>query len=715
MRVSVAAWLALVIVGLVTVWGNQPPKVLPARAARTLFSAERAERWVRALALGPHPNGSPRAGAVANRITLELRRLGLDVIEQRAPACTSLGPFRRCAPVRNVVGIWRGVRANGPAVLLSAHYDTVPNSPGAGDDTAAVAALLETARALSQGSRLEHDVLFAFVDGEEELLLGAAALARQPDFERVFLAINFEARGNRGPSVLIDTTPNNAALVRKVTAASRAPALNSLYVALAGVLPNGTDAELYKQHVPAVLSYAVADGLPFYHQGSDTPAHLDLRSVQHHGQHALDLARTFGNASPASVKADHDAVFFDLFGVFAVSYPYWAARALFGVLLGLGGLYWWRRRPRQWPSPRHWLVCGVVTTLAALGSLGLSALVVWVLTRGFATWAAYERSSELVACALLVTLALGVMLLGACARTQRLRGVGAAVRQGGQGTLWGLGGCTALAVPGASHLFLWSLAGGLLSMALSRSQRLLVRRLAPLALAPAVMFLTLLWRACTITFGAWAAVVVVPMVLTGLALIPGHPEPLAAEPRGAQLAARWWPAVALLACFAVHLHGRLVESPARGVSMFFISEPGAHRAHWASQDQPLTAWHRSFLGPQAERGRWPDLAHELPLWRADARFVSLSAPRLELVSDEWIGPERHIVLRVASTRGARALSVQELSGARFEGLRFDGAPVVSLTRVSPEVDTEFLRRFAGIDMQGRFSVDLSAIPPRARC
>ena len=51
-----------------------------------------------------------------------------------------------------------------PAILLGAHYDTVPGTPGADDNGSAVAVLLETARLMSSRSsdRLENVVFVAF-------------------------------------------------------------------------------------------------------------------------------------------------------------------------------------------------------------------------------------------------------------------------------------------------------------------------------------------------------------------------------------------------------------------------------------------------------------------------------------------------------------------------------------------------------------------------
>lgn len=50
---------------------------------------------------------------------------------------------------RNVRGLRRGDEPERPRVLLGAHFDTVPGSPGADDNASGVAALLEAARLLA--------------------------------------------------------------------------------------------------------------------------------------------------------------------------------------------------------------------------------------------------------------------------------------------------------------------------------------------------------------------------------------------------------------------------------------------------------------------------------------------------------------------------------------------------------------------------------------
>lgn len=78
------------------------------------------------------------------------------------------------------------------AIVVLGHSDTVRDTPGANDNTASVAALLELARVLAP-YRFRHSIILAATDMEELDLFGAKALLPELQQERNILgAINFE-------------------------------------------------------------------------------------------------------------------------------------------------------------------------------------------------------------------------------------------------------------------------------------------------------------------------------------------------------------------------------------------------------------------------------------------------------------------------------------------------------------------------------------------
>lgn len=58
-------------------------------------------------------------------------------------------------------------------ILLNSHFDTVPMSPGAGDDVTMVGIMLELLRVFSKKTTLTHTVVFLFNGCEENSLQGA--------------------------------------------------------------------------------------------------------------------------------------------------------------------------------------------------------------------------------------------------------------------------------------------------------------------------------------------------------------------------------------------------------------------------------------------------------------------------------------------------------------------------------------------------------------
>ena len=63
--------------------------------------------------------------------------------------------------------------------MLVAHYDSVPDGPGAADNGASVAATLETLRVIKTQAPLQNDLICLFTDSEEVGLLGAQAFVDQ--------------------------------------------------------------------------------------------------------------------------------------------------------------------------------------------------------------------------------------------------------------------------------------------------------------------------------------------------------------------------------------------------------------------------------------------------------------------------------------------------------------------------------------------------------
>jgi len=319
------------------------PAAEPPNAAPEEFSAVRAFAHIQEIARAPHPLGSPENMRVCDYLLTQLRSLDLKPEVQQTPVVASRwGAPYRTARVRNVIARMRGA-ANSRALMLAAHYDSVPSGPGASDDGSGVATLLETARALRAGRPLKNDVIFLFTDGEEWGMLGAEAFVKQHRWAKdVGLVLNFDVRGTGGPSALVETSAQSGALLDLFRRAAPYPFASSLAPAVSKSMPNDTDFTIFERAGMAGLNFGYVGHVERYHTRTDSSENLDLRSLQHDGSYALSLSHQFGNRV-LPLKARLDPIYFSIGAHQLVCYPQsWArllalgAMALFAIALVLG-------------------------------------------------------------------------------------------------------------------------------------------------------------------------------------------------------------------------------------------------------------------------------------------------------------------------------------------------------------------------------------------
>lgn len=344
-RRPVGAGIALSLALIVTAWLSCVPFLRPqavaASAPATDFSAERARQYLQPIASEPHPIGSDANARVRDYLLQTLRQQGLTPeVQDTTVTRTSTRRPTVTRRVQNIIARIPGSGA-GQSVALVAHYDSVPDGPGASDNGVAVAALLETARALRAGPPLAHDVLILMTDGEEAGLLGAKGFVDQSPLARnVGLMLNFEARGTTGASYMFEATDNNGWLIPQFARAASHPAGYSFTFEIYRILPNNSDfTELRRLNIPG-LNFAFLNGFENYHTDRDNLARVDLRSMQHHGSHMLSLARHFANIDLVK-QPIQNVVYFTLPGPVMLYYPQSLVLplAIIGLLL-FGVLLW---------------------------------------------------------------------------------------------------------------------------------------------------------------------------------------------------------------------------------------------------------------------------------------------------------------------------------------------------------------------------------------
>ncbi|PSB28504.1 M28 family peptidase [Stenomitos frigidus] len=208
----------------------------------------------------------------------------------------------------NVFAQRPGSNPNAGAILVSAHYDTVNGSPGADDNSSAIATTLEIARLL--GARPTYRPLWlAFFDREEAGLVGSLTFTSHPEnLAKLEGVVNLEMMGyachtagcqkypeglpvnpigDRGDFLGVVGDQEHLPLLNvfQVSASnpsgqSNLPAMITVPIPLKGLL---TPAVLRSDHAPfwaknigAVMVGDTANFRnPHYHQPSDTPETLD--------------------------------------------------------------------------------------------------------------------------------------------------------------------------------------------------------------------------------------------------------------------------------------------------------------------------------------------------------------------------------------------------------------------------------------------------------
>jgi hypothetical protein len=287
---------------------------------------------VEKIAVRPHPVGSPEDAQVRAYLVQRMSAVGLvprvqtgEAISEKTHLPVGLG---------NIIGVLPGRDSAAPAVAVVAHYDSTPRGPGAADDAAGVAAVLEIARALKTSGPPARDVLFILTDGEEAGLLGAKALfANDPAAKRIGFMVNLEARGSRGRAMMFETGRGNGQTIRLFASTAERPLSNSLMVLVYELMPNYTDFTQAKKAGLQGLNFAFLGGADDYHAASDTPANLDQHSLQDIGAQALAAVRAAVDGPLP--KPGADLVYSDVLGLGILAYPAWVGWVIVAASLAL--------------------------------------------------------------------------------------------------------------------------------------------------------------------------------------------------------------------------------------------------------------------------------------------------------------------------------------------------------------------------------------------
>jgi hypothetical protein len=360
------------------VWANQLPTPAPADAPSESFSAQRARADITWIGAEPHPTGSPANELVRKKLIARLEGLGLVVETQRVAGVVLPydEPKGSTVTLENVIARVPGLDPTKPPLLLMCHYDSVPGSPGAADDGAGVAAVLEIARIFHGSRRTQRDLLLLFSDAEEPGLLGAVEFFKKhPLAKTVGAAVNLEARGGGGRAFLFETGAHSDELIRAFAHTARRISSSSFAAFVYDHMPNGTDFTIAKRlSIPGFNFAFIADPAQ-YHTAWSTPDALDLGSLQNIGD--LVLASVACLDAPVPEARGGPLVWADLLGQRIIAYPAWAGWLLVLAIAASLAIASMRRAIRVRAAARGLgfaLVLVVVAALALYAAFALGVL-----------------------------------------------------------------------------------------------------------------------------------------------------------------------------------------------------------------------------------------------------------------------------------------------------------------------------------------------------
>ncbi len=379
-KYATLAWV--VLLGLIlAIIGTTPQTPESADSDPAIFSATRAMEDVQIIAAEPHPTGSEANAEVRAHIIERLEELGVEVttttgdVPQRS--LDRFGHWSGTTPdaltLTNIIGVLPGTNRELPSIALMAHHDTVWASPGAPDDTAGVATIIETLRAIRESGETERDIIAIITDGEELGLLGARQFfADNPLADRIGAIINLEARGGGGRTTLFQTSKGNDGAVRRYADAVDRPGGSSLSAFVYENLPNDTDLTpaLKRDYIAYNLAFIGRSGL--YHSPKATPENLDQGALQDMGDQTLALAKALANAEELPTRTVN-RTFFDAFGLILISYGNMVGWILLGLTAALH-IYCWRG------DDTGSSVRGISASLAVLFGGGIALFVLNILS-----------------------------------------------------------------------------------------------------------------------------------------------------------------------------------------------------------------------------------------------------------------------------------------------------------------------------------------------
>ncbi|KAI7881599.1 hypothetical protein K492DRAFT_128678 [Lichtheimia hyalospora FSU 10163] len=244
---------------------------------------------------------------------------------------------------RNLIVRLRGQLDTEEAVLINAHYDSVPTAPGVTDNGMGVSVALELLRYFIQHPP-RHSIIFLINNAEEGGLVGAKQFTKHPWFPTVKMFINLEGAGAGGRAMVFRCSSMQA--IKHVAAhaplAHATPLGNDMFKL--GLIKSDTDYTIFTQQGVPGVDIAFYAPRSHYHTPRDNLSNTSPKSVQHMGDITLEALKAIDkDDSIFTEQHESKMVYYDIIGRVMLAYGFATQRninILILVVVPLMALVW---------------------------------------------------------------------------------------------------------------------------------------------------------------------------------------------------------------------------------------------------------------------------------------------------------------------------------------------------------------------------------------
>ncbi|WAR23339.1 ERMP1-like protein [Mya arenaria] len=231
--------------------------------------------------------------------------------------------------IKNVAAMVKSETGSKHSLLMSCHFDSSIDSPGAGDNAISCAVMIEVLRVFSQmKEKIDHNIIFLFNGAEENLLQASHGfITKHPWAKSIRAFVNIDSAGAGGWEVVFQTGPSHPWLVRAYAESAPYPSGSIMGQEMfqSGIIPSDTDFRIYRDfgEIPGLDIAYITNGY-VYHTQNDKTRYIQPGCVQRGGETLLALLKKLSSSShlidPGEDKHG-TMIFFDFVGYVMIFYP----------------------------------------------------------------------------------------------------------------------------------------------------------------------------------------------------------------------------------------------------------------------------------------------------------------------------------------------------------------------------------------------------------